>query len=91
MVEDEDEELIEPTEGGDVLTMHMGTLVFLKNYHKRKISDTKDEDFWIDCRFNFESVARIERLFNHYKYIKIETRIRLTPQIFEAITFWKVS
>ena len=43
--EDEDEELIEPTEGGDVLTMHMGTLVFLKNYHKRKISDTKDEDF----------------------------------------------
>ena len=45
MVEDEDEELIEPTEDDDVLTMHMGMVAFLKNDHKRKISDTKDEDF----------------------------------------------
>ena len=44
---------------------------------------------YIDCRFIFGSAARTERLFNHCKYIKIETRNRLTLQLFEAITFLK--
>ena len=34
-------------------------------------------------------MARTERIFSHYKFIKTETRNRLTPQIFEAITFLK--
>ena len=44
---------------------------------------------YINCRFIFGSVARAEKLFSHYKYIKTETRNRLTPQNFEAITFLK--
>ena len=43
----------------------------------------------IDCRFIFGSAARAERLFSHCKYIKTETRNRLTPQLFETITFLK--
>ena len=59
----------------------------LKNNLKRKINNTKDEELYIDCRFIFESVARAERLFSHCKYIKTETRNRLTPHLFEAIIF----
>ena len=44
---------------------------------------------YIDCRFIFGSAARVEKLFSHCKYIKTETRNRLTPQIFEAIAFLK--
>ena len=44
---------------------------------------------YIDCRFIFGSVTRAERLFSHCKYIKTETHNRLTPQLFEAITFLK--
>ena len=87
--EDEDEELIEPAENDDVLTTHMGMVDLLKNNLKRKINNTKDEELYIDCRFIFGSAARAERLFSHCKYIKTETRNRLTPQLFEAITFLK--
>ena len=61
----------------------------LKNDRKRKVSNTKDEHLYIDCRFIFRSAARAERLFSHCKYIKTETRNRLTPQLFEAINFLK--
>ena len=44
---------------------------------------------YINSRFIFGLSARAERLFSHYKYIKTETRNRLTPQFFEAITFLK--
>ena len=67
----------------------MGMADLLKNNLKRKINNTKDENLYINCRFIFESVARVERLFSHCKYIKTETRNRLTPQLFEAITFLK--
>ena len=67
----------------------MGIADLLKNYLKRKINNTKDEDLYIDCRFIFGSAAREERLFSHCIYIKTETRNRLTPQPFEAITFLK--
>ena len=67
----------------------MGTVDLLKNDCKRKIDNTKDEDLYIDCRFIFGSVARTERLFSHRKCIKVDTRNRLTPQLFEAITFLK--
>ena len=87
--EDEDEELIEKAENDDVLTTHMGMAYLLKNNIKRKINNTKDEELYIDCRFIFGSTARTERLFSHCKYIKIETRNRLTPQLFEAINFLK--
>ena len=43
----------------------------------------------IDCRSIFGSAARTERLCSHCKYIKTETRKRLTPQLFEAINFLK--
>ena len=89
IVEDEDEELIEPAEDDDVLTTHTGMTDLLKNNLKRKINNTKDEDLYIDCRFIFGSAARAERLFSHCKYIKTETRNRLTPQLSEAITFLK--
>ena len=89
VVEDEDEELIEPAENDDVLTTHMGMADLLKNNLKRKINNTKDEELYIDCRFIFGSAARAERLFSHCKYIKTETRNRLTPQLFEAINFLK--
>ena len=75
--EDEDEELIELAEDDDVLTTHMGMIDLLKN------------NLYIDYRFIFGSAARAERLFSHCKYIKIETRNRLTPQFFKAITFLK--
>ena len=87
--EDENEEPIEPAEDNDVLSTHTEMADLLKNNLKRKINNTKNEDLHIDCRFIFRSVARAERLFSHYKYIKSETRNRLTPQIFEAITFLK--
>ena len=45
--------------------------------------------FYIDCRFIFWVSSSYRELFSHYKYIKIETRNRLTPQIFEATTFLK--
>ena len=61
----------------------------LKNNLKRKINNTKDKELYIDCRFIFGSVACAERLFSHCKYIKTETRNRLTPQLFEAINFLK--
>ena len=48
----------------------------LKNNLKRKISNTKDEDLYIDCRFIFGSEARGERLFSHYNCIKTESRNR---------------
>ena len=44
---------------------------------------------YIDCRYIFVSAARAEELFSHCKYIKIKTRNRLTPQLFEAITFFE--
>ena len=84
---DEDEELIEPAENGDVLTTHIGMVDLLKNNHKWKINNTKAEELYIDCRFIFESAARAERLFSHCKYIKTETRNMLISQLFEAITF----
>ena len=83
----EDEELIEPAEDDDVLTTHMGMVDLLKNNLKRKINNTKDKDLYIDCRFIFGSADRAERLFSYCKYIKRETRNRLTLQLFEAITF----
>ena len=61
----------------------------LKNDHKRKINDTKDEYLYIDRRFIFGSADFAERLFSYCKYIKTETRNRLTPQLFEAITYLK--
>ena len=61
----------------------------LKHNLKRKINNTKDEELYIDCRFIFGSAAHAEILFSHCKYIKTETRKRLTPQHFEAITFLK--
>ena len=87
--EDEDEELIETAGDDDVLTSLMGMVDLLKNSLEYKISNTKDDDLYIDCKFIFESAARAERLFSHCKYIKTETRNRLTPQLFEAITFLK--
>ena len=87
--EDEDEELIETAEDDNVLTMHMGMEDLLKNNVIRKINNTKDEDFYMHCRFIFGSAARAETLFSHCKYIKTETRNRLTPQLSEAITFLK--
>ena len=45
--------------------------------------------FYIDWRFIFGSVARVERLFSHCKYIKTETRNRLTTKHFEDIIFLK--
>ena len=59
----------------------------LKNNLKRKISNTKDEDLYIYCRFIFGSATRAEMLFSYCKCITRETRNRLTPQIFDAITF----
>ena len=67
----------------------MGIVDFLKNDRKRKINDTKNEYLYIDCRFIFGSVARVERLFSHCKHFKTETRHTLTPQLFEAINFLK--
>ena len=87
--EDEDEEPIEPAENDDVLTTHMGMADLLKNNLKQKINNTKDEELYIECRFIFGSAACIERLFSHCKYIKTEARNRLTPQLFEGITFLK--
>ena len=63
----------------------MGIADILKNYLKRKINNTKDEDLYIDCRFIFGPVARSQRLFSHCKYIKTETHHRLTPQMFEVL------
>ena len=60
-----------------------------QNNLERNIDNTKDEELYIDCRFIFGSAARAERLFSHCKYIKTETRNRLTPQLFEAINFLK--
>ena len=62
----------------------------LKNDRKHKTKDIKDEYLSIDCRFIFGSEARAEKLFSRYKYIKTETRNRLTPQLFEAINFLKL-
>ena len=59
----------------------------LKNECKRKIDDTKDENLYKKSRFIYESVARAKKLFSHFKYTEIEPRNRLTPQLFEAITF----
>ena len=67
----------------------MGIVDLLKSNLKRKINNTKDKTLYIDCRFIFGSAARAETLFSHCKYIKTETRNRLTPQPFEAITFLK--
>ena len=89
LFEDEDEELIEPTEKDDVLITHMVMTDLLKKYRKRKINDTKDEDLYIYCRFIFGSATRAEMLFSYCKFITRETRHRLTPQIFDAITFLK--
>ena len=87
--EDEDEELIEPTEKDDFLITHMVMTDLLKKYRKRKINDTKDEDLYIYCRFIFGSAVCAEILFSHCKYIKTETRNRLTPRLCEAIIFLK--
>ena len=84
--EDEDEELIEPTENDDVLTTHMGMVDLFNNNLKHKINDTKDDNLYIYCKFIFRTVARVERLFIHCKYTRTDIRNRLTPQIFEAIT-----
>ena len=48
----------------------MRMAVILKNYRKRKINDTKDEDLYVDCTFIFESAARAERLLSHCKCIQ---------------------
>ena len=61
----------------------------LKNKLKRKMNNTKDEELYIDYRFIFGSAARAERLFSHCKYVKTETRNRLTPQLFEVFNFLK--
>ena len=61
----------------------------LKNNLKRKINNTKDKELYIECRFIFGSVVHTERLFSHFNYIKTETRNWLTPQLFEAATFFK--
>ena len=87
--EGDDEELIEPAENDDVLTTHIGMANLLKNKLKRKMNNTKDEELYIDYRFIFGSAARAQRLFSHCKYVKTETRNRLTPQLFEAINFLK--
>ena len=42
----------------------------LKNYRKRKIDDTKDENLYVDCILIFGSIDRRKRLFSHCKYIK---------------------
>ena len=89
--EDRNEILIEPTKDidDDVLTTYMRMVVLIKNDHKRKINNTKDEDLYVYWRFIFELAARAERLFSHCKYTKTETRNRLAPQIFEATSFLK--
>ena len=89
IVDDRNEELIEPTEDidDDVLITHMGIAALIKSDRNRKINDTKDQDLYIDCGFIFESVARTERLFSHCKYIKTATWNNLTPQLIEAINF----
>ena len=69
----------------------MGMVYLLKNNLKRKMNNAKDEELYIDCKFMFGSAARAEKLFSHCKYIKTETHNRLTPQIFEAITFLKIN
>ena len=61
IVEHEDEELIEPIEDDDVLTTHMEIVHLLKNDHKRKINDTREEYFYINCKFIFGSATRVER------------------------------
>ena len=68
IVEDEDEDLIKPTEDDDVLTRYMRIVDFLKNNHKRKINDTKDKDLYINCTFIFGSAVRAERIFSHCIY-----------------------
>ena len=66
---------------------------FLKMECKRKINDTKNENL-----YEIRSVARGERLSNHYKYIETDTWNKFAPQPFEAIIcskrnkeFWKYS
>ena len=44
---------------------------------------------YIDWRFIFGSAARAERLFSHCKYIKTETRNRLTIKLLEDIILLK--
>ena len=66
----------------------MGMIYLLKNDRKHKINNTKDEDLYIYCRFILGSAAHVERLFNHCKYIKTDTRNRLTQQLFEATNFF---
>ena len=58
-----------------------------QNDRKRKTNDTKDEDLYIDCRFIFGIAACAERIFSHCKYIKTETRNRLTPQLLKLLLF----
>ena len=65
----------------------MGIVDLLKN--NLKLNNSKDEDLYIDCRFIFGSAARAERLFSHCKYIKTETRNRLTTKPFEDIILLK--
>ena len=50
----------------------------LKNDRERKIKNTKEEDLCIVCIFILGLAARVDRLFSHCKYIKTETRNRLT-------------
>ena len=73
------------------MTTHKGMADLLKNDRKRNINDNKDEDLHIYCRFIFESIFRVERLFSHLKYIKTLTHNKLIPQLFEAIPFWKIN
>ena len=53
IVEDEDNELVEPTAiiNDDVLDTYLGMVALLKNNRKHKFNDTKDEALYVDCRF----------------------------------------
>jgi len=63
---------------------------FLQRYAKRaKTSCTDDE--YINCDFILGSAAEVERLWSTCKYILCENRMRLSPQLFEALAFLKVN
>jgi len=63
---------------------------FLQRYAKKaKTSCTDDE--YINCDFILGSAAEVERLWSTCKYILCENRMRLSPQLFEALVFLKVN
>lgn len=55
----------------------------------RKIGPSRPE--YINCDFILEYFTEVERIFNLVKYILIDNRNFMTPQLFEALLFLKVN